>query len=104
MSDPWIRQMLEAVVEATGWTEQEARTFVGAVRAETPEELFEHAPLIIEIAAKAERMAALIDLIKQGLVLVRLVDGELNVQLPPDTVVEKVATGLRVTIKPEVAA
>lgn len=104
MSDPWIRQMLEAVAEATGWTEREISTFVGAVRAETPEELFEHVPLTIEIAVKAERMAALIDLIKQGIVLVKLVDGELSVQLPPDTTVEEVATGLRVTIKPEVAA
>ncbi len=104
MTDPWIRQMLEAVAEATGWTMQEASTFVGAVRAETPEELFEHVPLIVEIAAKAERMAALIDLIKQGIVLVKLVDGELSVQLSPETMVEEVSTGLRVTIKPEVSA
>ncbi len=104
MSDTWIQDMLDTVVDVTGWTEQEARTFVRSVRAETPEDLFEHVPLIIEMAVKAERMAALIDMIKLGVVLVSLVDGELTVQLPPGTKVEKVETGLRVTIEPEAAA
>ncbi len=103
MTSP-IEELIQFVAKETGWTKQETQTFLGAIRAADPDELLEHIPIIVDIAVKAEHMAELIALIKQGVVLVRLDNGELSVSLPPNTQVEKVESGLRVTIEPERAA
>ncbi len=57
-------EILQAVTRETGWTEEEARLFIGCIRMPTPDALLEALPEAIAWAARIETAAAMITLMK----------------------------------------
>jgi len=75
------KEFVAEVCAITGWAEQECRNFLNSIESTSSEQLREDAAFAVEYAIKAERRAALIDVIKtMGRALrVTVKDGDLIV-------------------------
>lgn len=99
--------ILEAVTRETGWTEEEARLFIGCIRMPTPEALIEALPEAIAWAARIETAAAMINLMKtlpRGVLDASWTGSEVALRIDPGAKVAEPQPGhIEITPAPEAA-
>lgn len=105
MSDK-AAEIVAAVCADTGWTEEEAWNVLRCIRADSPDALMEHAPIIIDWCQRAETRASIVSLMKtlppgvlevqwQGDDIAMRLSPNIDVQMLPDGVMNIVTKGVR---------
>lgn len=101
MSHP-LDEMIATVTRETGWTDEEARLFVSAIKADTPDALMDAVPEAIGWAMRIETAASVVSLMKtlpRGVLDARWTGKEIALRIHPDAQVDKATEG-EITITP----
>lgn len=76
-----MEKIIDAICKDLEWTRDEAKNFLRAFRADTREQLQDDINRAIKWASDIRHEAALIGIIKSGIVKAKYVNGELSVAL-----------------------
>ncbi len=96
-----LAEAIEAVREATGWTEDEVRSVIGAVTADHPDQLMGDIGEVLEWCRDIETKAAMVGLWKMlpaGVMEIRWRNGEPACRIRPSCEVEKTAEGYAISL------
>lgn len=99
-----LKDAIRACMAHTGWTDQEVRNVLGAVVAETQDQLLDALPEVIHWAAKVEAAAEMIGLAKtlpHGVLELRWTGQEAEVRIRPSCEVRETPDGWEIDM-PEV--